>query len=178
MTVDFLKMMCTFSLWLLLYALIYMLAQAVLFNLVRIVELVRTCALIAVVVGILFWTAFYLLANSTFESDAHRAVLAWAGLFGSLGFSGTYIVLGPLSADRSLSAHMCILMFRSGGRMKEQELLNIYSQSVVFQKRFSEYDKKGVMKREGGDLILTARGARIAKFFAFILKMLNMKENF
>ncbi len=160
------------------YVLFYFALQILVFNTLRIKEMVITCALLAFVSSFVVWIFFYYVTGEIYLDPSMRAVLSIAGFYGSLGFSGAYIILGPLSADRSLSAHMCIHLYRAKGRMSERELMSKYTQDVIFQKRFREYAIKGVMKRSKGELILTNRGRRVALLFLGILKALRLKENF
>lgn len=161
-----------------IYIFFFFLFQVVLFHLVRIKRLILTFSGIAFFSAFLVWIPFYFLTRDLFPDDIARALLAFAGAYGSLGFSGTYIILGPISADRSLSAHICIHMLRRNGHMSEAELMKLYNQNMIFQKRFDEYVNVGVMTRKNGELFLTGKGRRIAYTFLTFIKALKMKENF
>ncbi|HMN68689.1 MAG TPA: hypothetical protein PKC28_09125 [Bdellovibrionales bacterium] len=156
----------------------FLLLQLVVFRARRIKELIQVLTLIAFAAGLAVWAPFYFLTESYFPDDWTRGLLAFAGLYGSLGFSGTYIILGPISADRSLSAHICMTMERAGAPLSLDEVKRRYPQSIIFDKRFYEYRDVGVMTEEGGQFQLTAKGRRIAFIFESFLKALKMKENF
>lgn len=161
-----------------IYIFVFFFAQWAYFKLGRVKKLINTFAALAFISAFAIWIPFYNMTAELFPDDMTRALLAFAGAYGSLGFSGTYIILGPISADRSLSAHMFIQVLRAGGRMPEAELRRRYNQDVIFGKRFEEYVDVGTMTREGADLVLTAKGRRIAYVFLVFLKGLSMKENF
>lgn len=160
------------------YLILFFGSQILLFRTVRVRQLILTFSALAFGSGFITWTAFYFLSQNQFPEPMLRFTLAFGGLFGCLGFSGTYIILGPISADRSLSAHMCIQVLRAKGRMLEADLRHRYNQDVIFQKRFDEYVDVGVMKIESDTLVLTGKGKRIAYTFLMFLKLLKMKENF
>jgi hypothetical protein len=160
------------------YILLFFALQIVIFHLTRVKQLILVFTLIAFFSAAVIWIPFFYLTSELFSDPVTRALLACAGAYGSLGFSGTYIILGPISADRSLSAHICIHMLRANGHMSQKELMGKYTQYMIFQKRFDEYVEVGVMTREADELYLTGKGRRIAYTFLTFLKALKMKENF
>lgn len=167
-----------FMIGIFVYILVFFFLQWALFNTRRVKQLIYTFSGLAFLSAFLVWIPFYCLTGELYLDDVTRGLLAFGGAYGSLGFSGTYIILGPISADRSLSAHMCIQVMRNGGRIKEAELRRRYSQDVIFNKRFDEYVDVGVMTRDGEDLVLSPKGYRVARIFSTFLKALKMKENF
>lgn len=159
------------------FLVVFSLAQLVWFRTRQVRELILTFTILAFVSGFIVYGPFYFLTESIFPSDLNRAMIAFAGLYGSLGFAGIYIILGPISSDRSLSAHMFIQMLRRDGKMPREELLNNYVPKI-FNKRFDEYLYVGTMVKDGAEYRLTPKGRRIANLFLFFIKALKMKENF
>jgi len=130
------------------------------------------CSLAA---GITGWTFFSLQFSS-----ANSAVLACvAAPLTFLGFSGVYALLGPVSGDRSISAHMVIHFLRSPkGVLSFEQLETVFPSKRVFEKRIEECLELGILSKENDSLVLTDKGKKIAKFFQSLIKILNIKENF
>ncbi len=159
------------------YIILFFAAQAIWFRLVRVKQLILTFSALAFGSGFIVWSLFYFSTEALYPDSVFRALLSFGGLYGSLGFSGTYIILGPISADRSLSAHICIQTLRMGGQVNKDDLMRKYIANV-FDKRFTEYVEVGVMTKTSENYELTSKGKRVAHIFLTFLKALKMKENF
>jgi hypothetical protein len=125
----------------------------------------------AVIGGAIGW----MLLGDLFSSAGSRAVGCVGGGFSFLGFGGVYNLLGPASADRSISAHIVNLIYQAPGhRMSKEELFSLYSQADILEKRFVEFAAVGVIEQQGSQLALTAKGRRIALTFAILGKALGL----
>lgn len=160
------------------YLFVFTAFQLVVFRMHRVRELILVFSLLAFAAAFAVWVPFYFFTEHLYPDPMMRALVAFSGAYGTLGLAGIYIILGPISSDRSLSAHMHIMMMRNGGSMTREEILARYTKYVVFDKRFDEYLYVGVMTESDGRLHLTAKGRRVAHIFGFFLKALKMKENF
>ena len=120
-------------------------------------------------------TIGWLLLGPLFSSPAVKVVSCVAGGFSFLGFGGVYNLLGPASADRSISAHIVNLIYLAPGhRMSKAELFGLYTQSDILEKRFVEFAAIGVIEQHNSKLTLTAKGRRIAQIFAILGKVLGL----
>jgi len=120
-------------------------------------------------------TIGWLLLGDLFSSSGSKAVGCVGGGFSFLGFGGIYNLLGPASADRSISAHILNLIYQAPGhRMSKEELFALYSHSDILEKRFIEFAAVGVIEQQASQLTLTAKGRRIALTFAILGKALGL----
>jgi hypothetical protein len=118
----------------------------------------------------------WLLLGDLFSSAGSRAVGCFGGGFSFLGFGGVYNLLGPASADRSISAHIVGLIYQAPGhRMSREELFALYSHADILDKRFIEFAAVGVIDPQASQLTLTAKGRRIALAFAVLGKALGLR---
>jgi hypothetical protein len=126
----------------------------------------------AVSASIIVWMAF----GSMFSTEGARTVACLGGGISFLGFGGIYNLLGPVSVDRSVSAHIVNLINQAPDhQMSKEDLFNYYTHSDVLEKRFRECAEVGVIARHGSQLTLTARGRRIALFYAILAKVLGIR---
>lgn len=156
----------------------FALLQVAYFQLVKVQKLITTLTVLTIVGALL--TALVCWAWwGELLGHPDRLLALVSGGTTYAGLSGIYILIGPASADRSLSAHITIHLVRTPhGRLAPSELLKRYDPQGIFQKRFRELEAVGVATREGGELQITAKGRRIAKMYLVLLKMLRLEENF
>ena len=84
--------------------------------------------------------------------------------------------MGPASVDRSVSAHIVKLIYLAPHhRLKEGELFKLYTHEDMLEKRFRECMESGIIERRGDELGVTPRGARIARFYIVLGKLLGMR---
>jgi hypothetical protein len=117
----------------------------------------------------------WFLLGDLFSSAGARAVACVGASFSFVGFGGVYNLIGPASADRSISAHMVNLIYHSPGhRMSKDDLFRLYTHTDIIEKRFTECTEVGVIEQQGAELVLTASGRRIALAFALLGKVLGL----
>src|SRR5438105_3202840 len=81
----------------------------------------------------------WLWLGGLFSSESVKAVACVGAGMSFMGFGGIYNLLGPVSVDRSISAHIVKLIYLSPQhRIEEAELFKIYTHSDVLEKRFRE----------------------------------------
>ncbi len=111
-----------------------------------------------------------------FSGESVRLVACVAGGFTIAAYAGLYGLLGPSSVDRSVSAHIVMLVYLApGGRLKESELFELYTHQDVLQKRIDDCADTGIVERRGDLLTVTPRGARIAALYMFFGTFLGMR---
>ena len=94
-----------------------------------------------------------------------------------LGFAGAYCLIGPVSVDRSVSAHIVELVYRGPEhRLSEAELFGLYTHADVLGKRFADCLETGILERDGGKLRVTRWGATIALTYMTIGATLGIRR--
>ena len=158
---------------------LFLLLQLVYFRCVKVQKLITTLLVLAagsalVTVGVCWrwWDSLPL-------APSERVLALVGGLATYGGLSGIYVLVGPASADRSVSAHIAIHLLRApNGCLAPEELLKRYDPQVIFQKRFRELEAVGVATRAHGAIHITDKGRRIAAIYVALLKALRLEENF
>lgn len=108
----------------------------------------------------------FFIIGAGFSAPAVAPVASVGGALTFAGFAGAYALILPISVDRSLSAHIVGLLSASpGGRIKEAELFRLYPHSAILGKRLRECEQSQILKREGDELVATAKGRRIASVY-------------
>jgi hypothetical protein len=98
-----------------------------------------------------------------------------AGALTFAGFAGIYGLIGPVSVDRSVSSHIVSLVYLAPShRIAEAELFRLYTHGDVLQKRFDECVEAGIIAREGNELTTTPLGARIARTYLTMGRLLGI----
>ena len=117
----------------------------------------------------------WLVCGDLFSAPGAKAVACVGGGIAFLGFGSTYNLIGPASVDRSISVHLVSLVNQQAKRrMASADLFHYYPHADVFEKRFAECSEVGVFERQGADILLTARGRRIARVYAGMGKLLGL----
>ena len=114
----------------------------------------------ALIGGCLGWWIF----SGDFSSQGARLVACLGGSLTFAGYAIVYTLFGPISVDRSISAHVVQLVYLAPGhRIKEADLFRLYTHADVLGKRFEECIEAGIIGRQGDELLVTPRGTRIAR---------------
>jgi hypothetical protein len=109
--------------------------------------------------------------------DAAVISMGTLGLFWCMSL--TYSILGPVMADRSVSAFLLILLARKKeGTLTKNEIFQKLNPQLVFEKRLMEHADVGAVVVVGEDVSIAPKGRRIALVFEVMLKALRLKENF
>ncbi len=91
------------------------------------------------------------------------------------GFAGIYGLVGPVSVDRSVSSHIVSLIYLAPShRISETQLFGLYTHDDVLRKRFNECVATGIVARHGNELTVTSRGARIARAYLVLGRLLGI----
>ncbi len=124
-----------------------------------------TVVVSAIVGGCLGWW----LLGDDFSSQGAKLVACAGGGLTFMGYAVVYTLFGPVSVDRSISAHIVQLVYLAPGhRIKEADVFGLYTHADVLEKRFGECIETGIIERQGDELVVTRRGVRIAKFYLLL----------
>jgi hypothetical protein len=119
--------------------------------------------------------AVWLLFGDQFSSPGAALVAYVGGALCFAAYAGLYGLLLPSSVDRSVSVHIVsLLALAPGRRMTEAELFEVYTHDDMLQKRFLDCVNTGIIEREGDQLVLTKKGAAIARLYTFVGAGLGM----
>jgi hypothetical protein len=154
----------------------FVVLHVVCFRLWKVRSINRTCGLIAAVAGAAGGAVGWVAAGPLFSSEGTRLLGSVAGALTSVGFAIFYTLIGPVSADRSISAHMVMHFLEEPSHsLTETELARLYPPEEVFRKRFGECIDVGVLTQEGERYRLTSKGVRIARFFRSMVSLLRIE---
>jgi hypothetical protein len=111
-----------------------------------------------------------------FSAPGAASVALVGGAISFATLAGLYGLLLPSSVDRSVSVHIVKLLYLAPKqRMTEEQLFRLYTHEDVLEKRFLDCLATGIIKREGGELVLTPHGARIAWLYMTVGEGLGMR---
>lgn len=118
----------------------------------------------------------WFLLGPHFSTPGAAYVALVGGAIGFATLAGLYGLLLPSSVDRSVSVHIVKLLYLAPQqRMTEEQLFELYTHEDVLEKRFLDCLSTGIIKREGGELMLTPHGARIAWLYMIVGEGLGMR---
>lgn len=90
-----------------------------------------------------------------------------------------YGSMGPIMADRSVSVFLLILLDEDkDGKGSANYMADRLGGHFMFDKRFIEHSDVGAIKQDGDTLTVTKKGKKIAKFYLFLINLLNLKKNY
>ncbi len=111
-----------------------------------------------------------------FSAPAVALVASIGGALTFAGFAGAYALILPISVDRSLSAHIVGLLYASsGGRIRESELFRLYTHAALLGKRLRECEQSRILERQGDELVITAKGRRIASVYFALDRLMQTR---
>jgi len=158
---------------------LFFILQLVVFRSVRIVRIALTLNLMIAISAFATGCAAYPILGHLYSSSASHATGGVGAILSAVFLSGFYSFAGPICADRSLSAHIAILLSRApNGCLSRNELHQRYIQNLVLGKRLKEHEDAGVISLEGDAIRITAKGRRIAEIYQKLIDALKLKENF
>ena len=118
----------------------------------------------------------WLALGGEFSSQSVKTVACIGAALTFAGFAGAYSLIGPISVDRSVSSHIVELVsLAPGGRLKETDLFALYTHADMLEKRFHDCIETGIIERQGEELVVTPRGAKIAFVYLALGKALGMR---
>ena len=119
----------------------------------------------------------WLLFHGSFSSEGAEALACVASALTFFAYAGHYGLLGPISVDRSVSAHIVALLYLAPQqKMSEAGLGSLYTHTDMLEKRYNDCISTGLIERHGADLVLTPKGARIARFYLGLGEFLGMRQ--
>ena len=128
---------------------------------------------LSALVGGIFGT---FVVGGIFSAPSVALVASVGGALTFAGFAGAYALILPISVDRSLSAHVVGLLYASpGGRIGEAELFRLYTHSAILGKRLRECEQSRILERQGDELVVTAKGRRIASVYFALDRLMQTR---
>jgi hypothetical protein len=111
-----------------------------------------------------------------FSSSGAALVAVVGGAISFTGLAGVYGLILPVSVDRSVSSHIVGLVYLAPEhRLTEKALFELYTHDDLLRKRFVDCLATGIIKRDGPDILLTPHGARIARIYLWVGRVLGMR---
>lgn len=87
-----------------------------------------------------------------------------------------YAIIGPITADRSLTAHLLVFLSRFPEGLERGQIVRQYDASAFLEKRYEECARAGIIRDVGGRMTLTAKGRRIAGIYVFLMRLLRLSR--
>jgi hypothetical protein len=110
----------------------------------------------------------WMLPAGWFGSAETRLLSSLAAPFSFLGFCGIYILIGPVTVDRSITLAMLIALIEADTKgLSRTELQAKVPFDRIFGKRIRELEASGTL-RLAGQVELTPRGARILRLYVWL----------
>jgi len=110
-----------------------------------------------------------------FSSPGAYSVANTGAVVAGFFASAFYILLGPATADRSLTAHLLIYLRQSNHQgQAEPDLLAAFSPGTFLQKRYRECRRAGLLERNQGEVRLSVMGGWVAAVYDLLLKGLAL----
>lgn len=88
-----------------------------------------------------------------------------------------FFFLGPVTADRSLTAHLLLYLRAQGPRsVPVEQVVEEYAPREFITKRFDECLGASLIRQEGQDIGLTRRGRVFARVYAGLLRTYRLRQ--
>jgi len=131
---------------------------------------VALATLSACIVGILTW----LWAGSLFSTVNVQALVSVVAPFSFLGFCGIYILIGPVTVDRSITLSILSALEASETKgLDRRQLQDCVPFDRIFEKRMRELERSGTLSF-GDQVMVTPRGARILRLYIWLGRMFRV----
>jgi len=126
----------------------------------------------AIVAGLLSW----LLLGGRFSSSEVHALASLTAPLCFLGFCAAYLLVGPVTIDRSITLTILETLLRVGdGGLTESRLMSAVPFDRIFDKRLFELQRGRFIERTGENFRLTSGGGRILRAYLRVGRLLNVE---
>ena len=117
----------------------------------------------------------WLLLGENYSTPGGAIAISVAGASTFWLLAVIYLLLGPISVDRSISAHIVILLSRSAdGQMDRTEFMSRYTEQFIYEKRFKELSESQIVQLKNKNLVLTKKGVFIAKIYERLIQWFGL----
>jgi hypothetical protein len=129
-------------------------------------RLVGLAVVVAGITVILSWR----LAGDLFSGGAVHAMASLTAPFAVLGFCGIYVLIGPVTVDRSITLSILSAFANSGTQgLSRAKLQACVPFDRIFEKRLRELEMSGTLTLADG-VRVTERGERILRFYSWLAR--------
>jgi hypothetical protein len=126
--------------------------------------------IVAGVTGVVSW----LLPGDWFSGTAVHALASLAAPFAFLGFCGIYILVGPVTVDRSITLSMLTALSNSDTKgLSRADLRTRVPFDRIFEKRMRELERSGTLTFVD-EVKVTQRGERILRLYVRLARIFRV----
>lgn len=125
----------------------------------------------ALLAGILSWLY---LADRFSSGSAHILACVTAPIC-FLGFCGIWVLLGPVTVDRSITLTILrALESVEGTAISNEHLISAVPFDRIYEKRLKELSNSGVIELHGNRVMVTPKGKRALRMYLWLGRLLNV----
>ncbi len=126
----------------------------------------------AILAGLFSW--IYL--GEQFSSPSVHFLASVSAPVCFLGFCGTWILLGPVTVDRSITLTILrALKAVEGKSLSDEQLMQAVPFDRIYGKRLKELSGSGVIDLHGNGVTITPKGARALRLYLWLGRLLNVE---
>ncbi len=133
-----------------------------------------TTVMMAVVAAVLSGLASWVVLGGWFSSPSTYALVSITAPFSFLGFCGIYVLIGPVTVDRSITMTMlCALEESQSKKLARSQLHAEVPFDRLFEKRMRELEGSGTIDTSG-EVRITPRGIRTIRAYKWLARTFNL----
>jgi hypothetical protein len=134
----------------------------------------KSTVLLAVAAALLAGIGSWLWLGSWFSSSTVHALVSIVAPFSFIGFCGNYVLVGPVTVDRSITLSMLAALADSKTKgLTREQLRAEVPFDRIFAKRMRELERTRNLTVDG-DVRVTERGRRALRFYRWMSRLLKV----
>jgi hypothetical protein len=112
-------------------------------------------------------------------SDAHeRWLISILSAVAFFGWTGIYLMIFPVSIERSFSVRLLVNLLNEQGTLTKEQIEKLHTREQIYELRYSEMSRGGLVKVEGDRLTLLPRGTLIARTYLLLGQSMGFPNGF
>ena len=112
-------------------------------------------------------------------SDAHeRWLVSILSAVAFFGWTGIYLMIFPVSIERSFSVRLLVNLMNEHGTLTKEQIEKLHTREQIYELRYGEMARGGLVKVEGDRLTLLPRGTLIARAYLLLGQSMGFPNGF
>lgn len=112
-------------------------------------------------------------------SDAHeRWLISILSAVAFFGWTGIYLMIFPVSIERSFSVRLLVNLLNEHGTLTKEQIEKLHTREQIYELRYGEMSRGGLVKVEGDRLTLLPRGTLIARTYLLLGQSMGFPNGF
>jgi hypothetical protein len=179
MTPQLLRSLIATGVFMFLTFVFYFIVQTIIYRLGIFTTMGINLFIVTGVIGVLAAIVGPHLMSNLVSSKHERQLISILGALAFFGWTGIYLMIFPVSIERSFSVRLLVnLLNENGNTLTKQQIEALHTRKQIYDLRYSEMSRGGLVTVEGDRLTLLPRGKLIAETYRLLGQSMGFPNGF